>query len=225
LLKYCFRKVREKMTRYFRDETGMFIDWNQMDRLPAIDTLIDIGVGPMGTPDLYERFSSAKLLLIDPLDETERYINKHLRSRDVVYHKCGVGKEKDEVFISVQEEIGSSSILEVADINYESEPIDKRKIKINTLDSITATQTNLGKLGIKIDTEGYELNIILGATETLKNAAFVIAEVRHNHESFHGVYRLHEFMSAMHDNGFVLSMILTAKPFIADLCFQPIKAL
>ena len=44
------------MTKYFRDETGMYIDWKQLDKLPKIDTLIDIGVGPMGTPDLYKRF-------------------------------------------------------------------------------------------------------------------------------------------------------------------------
>tara|TARA_X000000368_G_scaffold286497_1_gene227590 strand:- start:2342 stop:2608 length:267 start_codon:yes stop_codon:yes gene_type:complete len=80
---------------------------------------------------------------------------------------------------------------------------------------------NLGKIGIKIDTEGYELNVIKGAKETLKNTEFVLAEVRHNHESFKGVYKLHEFVSEMHDNDFILSMIVTAKPFIADLCFQP----
>ena len=213
------------MTRYFRDETGMFIDWSQLDKLPEIDTLIDIGVGPMGTPDLYKRFPSAKLLLIDPLDETENYIDKYLLSREVMFHKSGVGKEAGEAMINVQEEIGSSSILKVADINYESDPLDKRKIQIKTLDFITNSETNLGKLGVKIDTEGFELNVILGATETLKSAEFVLAEVRHNHESFQGVYKLYEFINAMHDNGFVLSMIITAKPFIADLCFQPRKSL
>ncbi len=213
------------MTRYFRDETGMFVDWSQLDKLPEIDTLIDIGVGPMGTPDLYKRFSSAKLLLIDPLDETENYINKHLLSREVMFHKNGVGKEAGEAIIYVQEEIGSSSILKVADINFESDPLDKRKIQIKTLDSNTDSETNLGKLGVKIDTEGFELNIILGASKTLKSTEFVLAEVRHNHESFQGVYKLHEFINAMHDNGFVLSMIITAKPFIADLCFQPRKSL
>jgi len=213
------------MTRYYRDETGMFIDWSQLDKLPEIDTLVDIGVGPMGTPDLYERFSSAKLLLVDPLDETESYIDKHLLSREVMFHKCGVGKEAGVATIHVQEEIGSSSILKVADINYESDPLDHRKIQIKTLDSITNSEKNLGKLGVKIDTEGFELNIILGATETLKSAEFVLAEVRHNHESFQGVYKLHEFINTMHDNGFVLSMIITAKPFIADLCFQPRQSL
>jgi len=213
------------MTKYFRDKTGMYIDWDQLDRLPKIDTLVDIGVGPMGTPDLYDRFDSATLLLVDPLDETESYIDNNLNDRRVIYHKCGVGKEPAKVIINVEEEIGRSSILNVADINYEGEPLDKRKIDIKTLDSIVSAEDDLGKLGIKIDTEGFELNIILGASETLKSAEFVLAEVRHNHESFQGVYKLHEFVSAMHDNGFILTMILTAKPFIADLCFQPLRSL
>lgn len=213
------------MKKYFRDETGMYVDWKQLNKLPKIDTLIDVGVGPMGTPELYEQFNSATLLLIDPLDETENYINKNLNDRHVIFHKCGVGKESAQLIINVEEEIGRSSILDVTDINYEGETVDRREIEIKTLDSIVSSEGDLGRLGIKIDTEGYELNIILGASETLKSAAFVLAEVRHNHESFHGVYKLHEFIRAMHDNGFVLSMILTAKPFIADLCFQSINSL
>ena len=209
------------MTKYFYEETGMYVDWDQLKKLPKIDTLVDIGVGPMGTPDLYDLFDNAKLLLIDPLDETETYIKEKLGSRDVVFHKCGVGKEPAELKINVEQEIGRSSLLDVADINYEGKALDKRLVKIKTLDSITSSENELGKLGIKIDTEGFELNIVLGATETLKSTEFVLAEVRHNHESFKGVYKLHEFVSAMHDNGFILSMIITAKPFIADLVFQP----
>ena len=208
------------MTRYYRDETGMYIDWDQLEKLPEIDTLIDIGVGPMGTPILYSQFAEANLLLIDPLDETKIYIDENLVGRQVKWYQCGVGEKTDEVIINVEEKIGRSSILNVADINYEGEPVDKRKINIKTLDSITSSEENLGRLGIKIDTEGYEMSIILGASETLKTTEFVLAEVRHNHESFEGVYKLHEFMGVMQDNDFVLTMILTAKPFIADLCFQ-----
>ena len=79
---------------------------------------------------------------------------------------------------------------------------------------------SLGNLVIKIDTEGFELKIIRGATKSLKKTKFLIAEVRHNHVSFHGSYKLHEFINEMHDNDFILTKILTAKPFIADLCFE-----
>ena len=209
------------MTKYFYDKTGMYIDWDQLKKLPNIDTLIDIGVGPTGTPQLYDRFPAAKLLLVDPLVESEDFIRKNLLSRNVIFHNCGVGAEDGEVTICVEREITNSHILEVADFNFKSDPLENRKIQLRTLDSIINAETNLGKLGIKIDTEGYELNVILGATETLKSAEFVLAEVRHNHDSFQGMYKLHEFMSAMHDSGFVLSMIMTAKPFIADFCFQP----
>ena len=81
------------MTKYFYHKTGMYDDWGQIEKLPDIDTLIDIGVGPMGTPDLYERFCSAKLLLIDPLDETEDYIAKNLLSREVKVSVVVLGKK------------------------------------------------------------------------------------------------------------------------------------
>ena len=72
------------------------IDWQQLQKLPKINTLIDIGVGPMGTPELYDLFPNAKLLLIDPLSESSAYIDEHLKQRDVTFYNCGVG-DREEV--------------------------------------------------------------------------------------------------------------------------------
>lgn len=58
------------------NKTGMFIDWQQIESLPEIDTLIDIGFGPQGTEDLYRVFKNANLILIDPIDEAKEYSNK-----------------------------------------------------------------------------------------------------------------------------------------------------
>ena len=212
------------MTRYFYKETGMYIDWDQLKNLPDIDTFIDVGVGAEGTPDLYEKFSEKKLVLIDPLDEAENFYKNNMQNADAIFFKTALGESAGSLKINVEENIGRSTILDVSDINFEGNPKEQRDIPVNTLDNILIGH-HLGRTGIKIDTEGYELNVILGAKETLANTKFVIAEVRHNHESFKGVYKLHEFISEMQANGFVLSMILTAKPFIADLCFQPINDL
>ncbi len=212
------------MTKYFYEETGMYIDWNQLKNLPDIDTFIDVGVGAEGTPDLYEKFSEKKLVLIDPLDEAEKFYKENMQETDAIFFKTALGDSAGSLQINVEENIGRSTILDVSEINFEGNPIDQREIPVNTLDEILKDH-QLGKIGIKIDTEGYELNVILGSKKTLLNTKFVIAEVRHNHESFKGVYKLHEFISEMHSNGFVLTMILTAKPFIADLCFQPLDEL
>ena len=210
------------MIKKFYEETGMYIDWHQLKKLPEIDTLIDIGVGTHGTEDLYGRFKNAKLILIDPVDEAKEYAGQLSKKREVKFFHNALGRKDDiEKEMKIQKIQGYSSFLEISEINMEDEWVEKRKLKIKKLDTIINDPKSLGKIGIKIDTEGFELDVILGASETLKFTKFVIAEVRHNHESLKGVYKLQEFMSLMNRNNFSLSMILTAKPFIADLCFQP----
>ena len=59
----------KKITKYLYEDTGMFIDWSQLNQLPEIDTFIDIGVGVDGTPEFYNIFPNSKLILIDPLEE------------------------------------------------------------------------------------------------------------------------------------------------------------
>jgi FkbM family methyltransferase len=214
------------MTKKIYETTGMFIDWSQLNNLPNIDTLIDIGVGSEGTPDLYNKFNTQKLILIDPLDEAEEYAKKNLQHRNIIFYKVAVGNvDNGEGIISVQEELGNSSLMESSEINYKDNSLDKRAIKIMKLDTLLSNQNHISNIGIKIDVEGFELDVIKGAKNTLKNTKFVLAEVRHNYESFKGVYKLHEFVNEMHKNNFILTMILTSKPFIADLCFQPIKEL
>ena len=210
------------MVEKFYTKTGMYIDWQQLESLPEIDTLIDIGVGPKGTEDLYRVFKNANLILIDPIDEAKEYANKLSKERKVVFIQSGLGKDDNiEKNMKLQKERGFSSFLEISPTNMESDYTEVKKLKISKLDTLLKDKNKLGRIGIKIDVEGYELDVVLGATETLKFTKFVIAEVRHNHESLIGVYKLHEFMNVMNKNNFTLSKILTAKPFIADLCFQP----
>ena len=205
------------------DVNSRFKDWDQSYNLPEIDTLIDIGVGPNGTEDLYRCFKNAELILFDPLDEVRDYVNKLSKRRKVTFFQSALGKEDNiEKNINIQKDLGLSTFLDFNEmIEHKSNISDIKKVKIQKLDTILKDKEKLKRIGIKIDVEGFELDVILGATETLKNTKFVIAEVRHNYESLKGVYKLHEFVNAMSKNNFTLTKILTAKPIVADLCFQP----
>ncbi len=54
---------------------------------------------------------------------------------------------------------------------------------------------------MKIDTEGFELEVIKGATKTLKKTEFVIAEVSAKRR-FQGSYRFSELIAALGKQGF-----------------------
>tara|TARA_B110000967_G_scaffold208448_1_gene260692 strand:- start:87 stop:734 length:648 start_codon:yes stop_codon:yes gene_type:complete len=214
-----------KYNKPFSDHTGMYTDWDQLKTFPEIDTLIDIGVGEMGTPELYERFNTAKLILIDPLIESNSYIQENLLHRDYCFFNTALGSSQGVLPLNIFSSPGLSTFLKVSDINFTEKPTEKREVVIDLLDNVIANKKNLGNIGIKIDTEGYELDVIKGSPKTLRHTKFVLAEARHNHESLNNVYKLHEFVLEMYKNKFVLTKIISAKPFIADLCFQPIEDL
>jgi FkbM family methyltransferase len=214
-----------KYSNPFFLQTGMYSDWDQLKTFPEIDTLIDIGVGRGGTPELYERFNTAKLILIDPLIESNSYIQENLLHRDCCFFNTALGSSQGVLPLNIYSSPGLSTFLKVSDINFTEKPIEKREVAIDLLDNVIANKKNLGNIGIKIDTEGYELDVIKGSPKTLRHCKFVLAETRHNHESFHNVYKLHELILEMYKNKFVLSRIISAKPFIADLCYQPIEDL
>lgn len=204
----------------------MYIDWKQISKLPNVKTLIDIGVGTNGTPDLYKHFRNSKLILIDPLDEAKSYAEKLSKSRNVLFYQNALGKvDGAEMNFNIQKEFDNLSFLKISKINFKSNVTNKKKIKLQKLDSLLKNKKNLSPIGIKVDVEGFEFNVIKGASKTLKYTKFLIAEVRHNHESFKKVYKMYELINLMQKNNFILTMIFTAKPFIADLCFRPKKEL
>lgn len=216
--------------RRFSSETGMYIDWAQLEDLPEIDTLVDVGVGTQGTPELYERFTEARIILIDPLIESSVVLNSQLQDRKAIFVCAASGNEKGEKIINIEENLARSTFLTVTPINFEGNSVEQRPVKIRTLDEIIEDVQNshfgsCGNLGIKIDTEGFELDVVMGAKKTLQRAKFVIAEVRHNHTTFKNIYKMHEFNKEISSQGYVLTKIITAKPFIADLCYQPLADL
>ncbi len=208
--------------KIFHKNTGMYVDWEQISSLPQIDNFIDIGVG-QGTPLLWKKYKNKKIICIDPLDYSENVVKKMLKKRNYSFYKYAVGAKEEIKILNVEKNLGRSTFLKVTKKNFEGKPKSKIKVPVKTLDSIVKESNVKGSFGIKIDVEGYELEILKGAKKTLKKTNFVIVEARHNHKTFHKQYELSELMTLMTKNNFVLTKILTAKPFIADLCFQPNK--
>lgn len=162
-------------------------------------TIIDVGV-KFGTHGLYDVFDSVQYLLVDPLTENEPFM-KAIASRveNVKYELCALGDAAGELEISVYDD-GNASFC------YMSEHRERRSVRIKTLDSLAEEHGVVGPVVLKVDTEGFELNVLRGAEQVLKMSDLVVLEVAFIPPQ--GVPEFCEISEFMNTHGFALYDIL-----------------
>jgi hypothetical protein len=101
-----------------------------------------------------------------------------------------------------------------------------RRVQITTIDRIIANHAFPEPFGLKIDTEGAELEVIRGAAATLERTLFVIAEVCVLRDCFEGSYSFAQLVAAMDQAGFEVCDLLgigrtnSSHVTLVDLVFQ-----
>ncbi|WP_037316761.1 FkbM family methyltransferase [Ruegeria halocynthiae] len=181
----------------------------------APSVVFDIGVDA-GTPPLYDAFNTAKFVLIDPVAESEDKVAPWKNKINFDFHCVAAGSSDGSVTLNVPSTTSRvrhsrASIMEYKD-NYVSQfaKIEQRVVPVRTLDSLSRGLS--GPFGIKIDSEGYEIEVIKGATETLKQSEFVIAETSVKPRYENG-YKFSDFVALMAENGFeILDFIRPIRP-------------
>jgi FkbM family methyltransferase len=141
-------------------------------------TLIDVGVA-RGTPNLYDAFPDAHFVLVEPLEEFREDLERICRRRGGEFVIAAVGAEpgRAEIHIDPGMLYESSLLVNKWRPAAEQEALERREIEVTTLDSLWKSRGWEGPFGLKIDTEGYEHQVIEGAAELLRETQFVIAEV------------------------------------------------
>lgn len=186
---------------------------------PAL--VVDVGVN-QGTPQLYRAFPHAELLLVEPLHESEAYMRDLLTRRKGSYVLAAVGSQPGTATITVdRRRPGKSSLLErTALTNDAHDEKERRPVPVTTLDALLRERELRGPFGLKIDTEGFELEVIRGATEFLKQTQFVLAEVSIG-ARFEGSYTFAEFIGEMHERGFGACHVMTPGKAYSNVLFRP----
>lgn len=172
-IRNLIRKVGYDLKKY---QSPRGWDSKYLRSLSNANIIIDIGVHT-GTPQLYKAFYDRKFILFEPLQQNQKFIEKWERKFDCEVHYLALGNRTGE--IEILNEGACSSILsnsnEPGKGNFEL-------VKINKLDNIIAITNNVSKqYAIKIDVEGYELEVLKGASETLKQTDLVIVESSISH--------------------------------------------
>jgi FkbM family methyltransferase len=189
-------------------------------------TIIDVGVAH-GTPELYGAFPEAQLVLVEPVAEFFAEIRQILARRHGVHVPAAAWSSEGELELRVELDGSEGSSC------YSRHPLDNtghtptpRRVPVTTPDRIIADHTFPEPFGLKIDTEGAELEVIRGATATLARTLFVIAEVSVLHNRFEGSYSFAQFIAAMDQAGFEVCDLLgidratSSQVVDVDLVFQ-----
>jgi len=188
-------------------------DWNPK-RLKKFGfnpkTIIDVGAGS-GTAELFEVFPDAYYVLIEPLKEYERDLRSILKEYRGEYFLTAIGDKTGKIKINVEPGfLERTSIKEPSKLTLavKGETI-VREIAITTVDALQKKHQFKPPFGLKIDTEGYDLQVVKGARELLRQTEFVIAEVSVA-KRFEDSYSFAEFIGLMDKNNFALCEILYA---------------
>lgn len=192
---------------------SLSIDKFSADFLPSLNldiaTLIDVGVH-FGTPKLYESYPKAKMVLVEPLPEARKAVDKRYSPiYDIDFIHCAAGETEDTLELHLT---GSgSSLLEKHGLENDQRYKGKLSVPVRRLDDIMKPYA--GPFGLKIDVEGFELSVLKGAVETLKQTQFVIAEVSVR-PRFKGSYSFAEIVSWLDLHGFKFLAVLNDGPGI-----------
>lgn len=190
------------------DKDKYYNQWHILkDDALSVKTVIDIGVG-YGTYDLYENANFDYLVLIEPLGIYENEINNILSEINCEWQQVAVSKSKGTDNMIYYEEFPEKTSTQKRIDDFERKG-DKKKISVetNTLNNIVEGISISEPIGIKIDAEGSELNILKGSKSVLKYTKYVIAEVPIV-QRFKEGYNMKEITEFMNKNGFYIKDIV-----------------
>ena len=173
-------------------------------------TIIDIGVAE-GTAAFYDAFPDAHLVLVEPLPDLyhEALTRIQKRPQPVTLLPVAAGAAAAEAIINIEmNALAKSSLLERTELTKETAGTQQRTIQIERLDRLLQEGVFMGPFGVKIDTEGFELNVIKGLTAVLSQIDFFIVEVSIA-KRFEGSYTFAEFIAYMEEIGFEVTDMLS----------------
>lgn len=179
-----------------------------LDRV-GVDTLIDVGANKGQAGRLYRRHGfSGRILSIEP-DSAAHAVLQTWAAKYPVWEteRCAVGAEPGSLELHISEESQFNSLRQMSDVTVDNSPharyVKTEQVDVRTLDQIAARFGPETTLGLKIDVQGFEEEVLAGGPETLARAQYVDIELCPV-ALYDGQIMMIDLMRRMEDEGFSL---------------------
>jgi FkbM family methyltransferase len=142
-------------------------------RQVPVATVIDVGVLD-GTPELLEAYPDRMHLLFEPVAEFAPLIERryaHVPHRLV---QAAVSDSSGQTSLQVRSMLGGTSVSH--SFMVDQPDADSRIVAKVSLDDWLRDAGIAGPYLLKVDVDGFEMRVLRGAKETLKNTSIVIVE-------------------------------------------------
>lgn len=147
-----------------------------------LNTIIDVGSNKGQFILLVEKiYKNIKIFSFEPIKEVYLKQKKFFsNNKNIKIFNFGLGAKNKDAILNITKKNDSSSILEIKNSDLLGEKfkiIEKRKIIVKTLDK-TLSKFNLKEnILLKLDVQGYELEVLLGADKILSRIKYIIIEI------------------------------------------------
>jgi len=171
--------------------------------------ILDVGGAIGNTAILFAKKNpNSHIWVFEPILETRSKLTNAVSTyNNITIVPKAVGNSIGRTVINMANRITSSSILSLKTEQNSKAFSDtlikqgEEEIEITTLDSEIPHDKKISIL--KIDVQGYELEVLKGAADTLRRTAVVVLELN-NHENYEGSPKYYQLDECMRQNGFIL---------------------
>lgn len=147
-----------------------------------INTIIDIGANIGQYASASKQFYPESIIhSFEPVPSCFKQLkNNTLNQKDIYTHNLALGSSEGTIKFYQNEHSHASSALPVSGYQKENVPITRNakeiEVKVSTLDTFTFSTLMPSPILLKMDVQGYEMEVLKGGREFLKKVDYVLLE-------------------------------------------------
>jgi FkbM family methyltransferase len=180
--KLLFAAAHPQCWRALANRVAPAVEHRKLLASLAPDLLLDVGAN-RGQFSLVVRATHPRVPIhaFEPQPGEAAIYRKLFASRPgVLLHELALGDQLGEADLHISRRKDSSSLLPIGDLQAKlfpsTEEVGTHRVQVVTLDSLKAHWATAKRILLKLDVQGFELGVLRGAPETLRQCAHVYAE-------------------------------------------------